>query len=448
MVAALVMALGTRSRGAGAPEPPAAAPAATYIGSEACKACHAAVAQKWDAAAHGKALSDTSLPPEARGCEACHGPGSGHAGSMGKNPIGESFSQAPADRIEQACGKCHLPDKSGATSAAPALSAKYWHRTSHARQGTSCLTCHQAHGDSQRLLRKPPSELCRECHPQVINKPDGYTHRPVAEGQCLLCHTPHGGPARHNLLDKVSDACLACHKPGAPGFAAAHSGYAVEQGDCLSCHNPHSFDKGSALLGKTEHAPFAARQCAVCHGSPVPGAAPQLVKPAKDLCLGCHPAAKATSDVGATGEPLVKHPPVEQGLCTQCHNPHASDQPKQMRDRTDYVCFACHSTIEEDTQSRYQHSPVSSGDCLLCHRGHGSPQPHLLTQESVALCNSCHKTQGSFSHPVGTWKGKPIHDPNTKQIMTCARCHAVHGSQLPSILAKEEDTLCRGCHKT
>jgi predicted CXXCH cytochrome family protein len=366
---------------------------------------------------------------------------------MGRKPIGESFAQAPPDRVEQTCGKCHLPDKTGAAAAAPVLNAKHWRRTSHARQGISCLTCHKAHGDSQHLLQKPPSELCRECHPQVINKSDGYTHRPVSEGQCLLCHTPHGGSARHNLLDKVSDACLSCHQPGAPGFVTAHSGYTVEKSDCLSCHNPHSFDRGRALLRKAEHAPFAARQCAVCHGQATADAKPALVKPVKELCLTCHPANTVMPTTGEGGKELVQHPPAQQGLCTQCHNPHASDRPKQMKDRTDYVCFSCHGGIEDATLSQYRHKPVTTGDCSLCHRGHTSPEKHLLNKESIALCNGCHTTQGKFSHPVGVWKGKPIRDPNTKQTLTCARCHAVHGSRFATLLPEDEDMLCRGCHK-
>jgi predicted CXXCH cytochrome family protein len=139
---------------------------------------------------------------------------------------------------------------------------------------------------------------------------------------------------------------------------------------------------------------------------------------------------------------------VDQGLCTVCHNPHATPQPKALKDRVDYVCFFCHSKTEEATLQTYRHKPVSTGNCLLCHRGHVAPHQQLLNNGPIELCSTCHATQGKFTHPVGVWKGKPTLVPGTKETMVCSHCHAVHGSPYDGILPQEETALCRTCHKT
>ncbi len=417
----------------------------TDVGSGVCRSCHAQPSAELERTGHGKMLSASGLPADMLGCEACHGPGSEHVGSTGKKPIGETLADAEAQRVEKICGKCHLGDSG--TAGAPTINPKHWQHTRHAQGGVSCLSCHKIHGGVERSLKQAPSQLCLGCHAAVLNQDGQYTHRPVADGKCLLCHTPHGGKRRHNLVDTPSSACLTCHQAEKQSFVAAHSGYSVKTSDCSSCHDPHSFDHAGKLLGKFKHQPFAEGKCEVCHRRGAAGDPVQLVKPQGELCRTCHPAKEKASAEEAAGDVPKEHPPAAQGLCTTCHNPHAANYSTHLADRTDYLCFACHAKIESDTFSSYQHSPVATGNCLLCHQGHDATEKALLKQDGVALCNGCHGTQGRFSHPVGVWKGKLVRDPNTKQPMTCARCHAVHGSPLASLLSREEDALCRECHK-
>lgn len=430
-----------------APQAPAPPPA-KYVGSEVCLPCHKEAAKSWADSAHGKGLTAADLPEANRGCEACHGPGSDHVGSMGKTKIGVVFSDKDAP-VEAACGKCHIREgDAGVPDTGRRIDPKYWRRSLHARQQASCLTCHKIHGGEGRALKQPPEALCLSCHGSVVNKDGPYTHQPVAQGKCLLCHVPHGGAPRHNLADDVAGTCRSCHRPEGEKFAAAHSGYGVAQSNCLSCHSAHSFDREHGLLAKNQHPLFAERKCEACHTPSVGDAVPELRKPAKELCLTCHSASKIRPTKGPDGKPLVQHPPVQQGLCTTCHSPHASAYPAELKDRTDYVCFFCHAKVETATRQPYSHKPVATGNCLLCHRGHVSPEAKLLTKESISLCVSCHTTQGKLTHPVGLWKGKMVRDPATGAPVVCARCHAVHGSAFPAILPSEEDALCRGCHKT
>ena len=48
---------------------------------------HRDLAAAWSGSPHGRALTNAALPPERQGCEACHGPGSTHAGSTGKQKL-------------------------------------------------------------------------------------------------------------------------------------------------------------------------------------------------------------------------------------------------------------------------------------------------------------------------------------------------------------------------
>jgi predicted CXXCH cytochrome family protein len=261
----------------------------------------------------------------------------------------------------------------------------------------------------------------------------------------MLCHNPHGSGVPNDVVQTIGDSCRSCHPVGAPGFADAHAKYSMEQSSCVSCHNPHSFDRGKALLGKNQHTPFAARRCNVCHQGGA-GSRPSLIKPQKELCLGCHPASSIMPAKNAAGAPMVQHGPVTQGLCTTCHNPHATDHPNHLKAKLDQTCFVCHGKVEEATLSLHEHAPVATGNCLLCHEGHTSPEAHLLNRPPIQLCESCHTTQGRFSHPVGLLNGRTVRDPNTGGMLVCASCHAVHGSDTGYLLPQEETALCRSCH--
>lgn len=418
--------------------------AATFVGMKTCAACHAKIAEPWLAGAHGKALTDTNLPEGLFGCEACHGAGSRHVGSTGKQPITETMANAAtADAV---CAKCHLRgEDSKAPAAWPNLNPRDWRKTLHARSNTSCTSCHKVHGGAEHALAQPAGDLCLSCHKTVINpEAGGYTHAPVAKGQCTLCHTPHGSSGRHNLIPRVGTACLSCHQMD-DALRAAHGKYAVDEADCTSCHNPHSTDRTRHLLRQTEHAPF--RKCEVCHKPSEGQAKPALVKPVKELCTGCHPTSKIMPAKDENGKKTTAHAPVQNGMCTACHNPHAADQPALVKDRLENTCFLCHGNVEAETQRPLQHKPMATGNCLLCHKAHASANEKLMARPPLEQCQPCHSSQMKFTHPVGMKGDKPVIDPTTKKMLTCARCHAVHGANVRGLLPVEEDDLCRGCHK-
>jgi len=89
-------------------------------------------------------------------------------------------------------------------------------------------------------------------------------HAPVADNECLTCHTPHQADTRDLLTEPVPDLCLQCHDGTESVFTDKHLGATGERMNCTQCHSPHAA-KTEALLHDLEHDPFAAGECTVCH---------------------------------------------------------------------------------------------------------------------------------------------------------------------------------------
>ncbi len=420
---------------------------ARFVGSQGCQTCHSQVAEPWLASPHGRALTQEGLPEERRGCEACHGAGSAHVGSASASKMSIPIAADPP-AANSLCGSCHFDrEPSTAPDAPHSLSKAEWTRSAHARKDLSCLSCHSGHPNAnEKALVRPAKDLCLSCHASVMEdapgKPAAYTHSPVAQGQCTLCHDPHGAADRRMVADDVNKACETCHDAGTPEMAAGHQGFAVKGAKCISCHDPHSHKASDKLMRTKQHMPFKQRNCVLCHGKPGADGAATLAKPAKELCVSCHP----TGSIMKDGEKA--HAPAKEGLCTVCHDPHASNAKGLQKTRTAYACFTCHSKVEIDTLSAHKHGAFNSNmDCTGCHKPHSSPQEKLLVKAQGDLCGQCHKHSGS--HPMGTRKdGTPVIDPNTSKPMVCASCHNLHGSKF-AILAKADKgrDLCLLCHQ-
>lgn len=174
-------------------------------GSKQCVGCHTT---GYDVAA--KTWAQPSV-----GCEACHGPGSAHAGTGDKTKITNPKS-LPKDRLAMVCGRCHSkgtdPTKTyafpikfrpgddlskvfvDAKPTTPGRNQQYSELvgSKHFGAGVICTTCHDPHGvgTTQLLLRKPITDLCLGCHADK----DMKTHAPNAPAgaTCATCHMPGG----------------------------------------------------------------------------------------------------------------------------------------------------------------------------------------------------------------------------------------------------------------
>ncbi len=86
-----------------------------------------------------------------------------------------------------------------------------------------CAACHLTEGTkTSATLKKAPSDLCLECHPDRVAPQE---HRvgiplspapkklPLADGKitCVTCHDPHTNPYGSLLRMPETELCLVCH---------------------------------------------------------------------------------------------------------------------------------------------------------------------------------------------------------------------------------------------
>lgn len=201
---------------------------------------------------------------------------------------------------------------------------------------------------------------------------------------------------------------------------------AIAPNDCISskCHT-------TILSKKNVH--DAAEGCTDCHEAkttPHPKKGEKtfgLLNEQPDLCYTCH---------DEYGKKKTVHSPVEDGTCTECHNPHSSDQDALLKAAPGEVCKSCH---EGPTDHPKLHSPVEDGDCISCHLPHESDTKTLLVKEGSALCLDCHDSMSDVMSK------KSVHSPLEDG---CLDCHDPHGSDKDTLLTEAPPKLCFGCHDT
>lgn len=256
------------------------------------------------------------------------------------------------------------------------------------------------------------SETCKACHEDIYNGWEKTPHwkttldtrgGPSHQG-CESCHGPgsahiEGGGDPTKIFTfkdastkEITDRCLTCHAGGDEHMNVLNSEHTKNNVSCISCHSPHHAETRQYLL----------------------------VKAQPELCYGCHLQQKPQFE-------MPFHHRVNEGLieCSDCHNVHGSELPKQVRmaSTQDAVCFKCHS--EKEGPFVYEHAPVKVDGCVSCHTVHGGPNPHMLKVSNVnLLCLQCHTTSSFSSAP-----GAPSFHNQASFFQSCVLCHvAAHGS--------------------
>jgi predicted CXXCH cytochrome family protein len=145
LVPLLILATGSEARHA--KDTKEHASSGTYVGVDACVACHDEQEQSVEATAHRKTIANKE--PAKNGCESCHGPGSEHINGNGDPGKIFRFGVASSAEINWRCEACH---------------SHLGQNHGHAK--LSCLDCHSAHHARQQksLLVKSVPELCSSCH--------------------------------------------------------------------------------------------------------------------------------------------------------------------------------------------------------------------------------------------------------------------------------------------
>ncbi len=269
------------------------------------------------------------------------------------------------------------------------------------------------------------SEACKSCHEDLPVKgffksfedsPHFATILNTKKGPewhgCEACHGPgkahvDGGGDKTKIFtfkgasaQEASARCLDCHAGDTQHTSAINSVHLRNDVGCVSCHSPHHAKESQFLLVNSQ----------------------------PELCYSCHLQQKAQFD-------MPFHHRVNEGLvqCTDCHNPHGTVGPKQVRTSStqDAVCFKCHTDIQGPFV--YEHAPVKVDGCQSCHLTHGGPNPHMLKVSNVnLLCLQCHTTSSFSSAP-----GAPSFHNQASFFQSCVLCHSqIHGSNFDATFFK------------
>ena len=248
------------------------------------------------------------------------------------------------------------------------------------------------------------AEPCSECHDKKeIGAGSRSVHPPFDEDDCTACHADHGDEGLLVLAAAGNALCENCHESADSSFLKAHRDVRGSKVLCTSCHDPHRSSEEHLLL-PNRHRPLAFGRCDSCHRYDG-----KLLKPVRELCLGCHGGQEFTR--------RIVHGPVKRGECLACHDPHASRQPVLLK-------------------ARY------------------APGRWVGRESDVALCLGCHDRRNFFAGEAGTTLfrsgGSNLHALHVdtsgpprggqpRQSLACRNCHEVHSSEEPRLVRRELD---------
>jgi predicted CXXCH cytochrome family protein len=357
------------------------------VASGSCSACHTPIG---DSAAH----EFEPLPTDASACQSCHTvevtvavfhePFAMGACTDCHDPHGgESKNYIVTNTPQALCITCHEE-----------VSNSYEHHPVVQGDCLNCHSPHES--NHEHLLTLNQDQICRTCHDEQdyivgpsVFEVEGqieFVHEPILEGACKSCHLSHGGENPAMLVDNQRSVCLSCHEEIIHDQSQAlsiHSAFEDDQ-SCTQCHHPHASEHAGLLHESSSklclschdesielptgaqipnmkemiessafvHEPTRLGECIVCH-TPHLSTQRSLLRikyPNKDftefdsgtyaMCTGCHGSEmiedKFTTETDFREGDLnlhFVHINREKGrACDVCHQPHASAQPKLMRE--------------------------------------------------------------------------------------------------------------------
>lgn len=401
---------------------------------ELCMTCHSTYVQAHKTNVH-----------RGQSCEKCHGPGSRHMESRGKEPgsILSLKALTPPERSE-ICLQCH--EQNACTPGGQ------WRTSKHAHNGVACTDCHTQHYNvppgtpstqladnevpsreqlvsylqespsvDQETLREQSHNLgalsphvCYRCHAGMARQ-EQVAHPHQIGGatgfDCTTCHDPHGMIREESR----TQLCLQCHDTKSPAMAWHSSSHSRSGVACTDCHNPHPNQNPQQLVNINHWSVHRPQRMPMSVDEPL-------------VCYKCH------SDIYAKNA-MPSHHPIKEGkmVCSSCHDPHGQTQDNLKEPTVNMVCYRCHA--EKQGPFVYEHPPVTE-NCDYCHEPHGTVANNLLRQPATFLCLRCHTGHRIVpGHPGGALLDDLGTNPLSQRAFysDCTQCHAqIHGSDLPS----------------
>jgi len=373
-------------------------------------------------------------------CSECHNP---HTASHGK-----LLDEDP----NKICSKCHegIVPKNFKSS----------HKVVVEGNCVKCHDPHAS--KNKFVLLKAGNELCFDCHKNISSAvaKAKFKHNPVEKG-CINCHDPHASTkGKHLLKNDLVALCINCHKTDRPNFLKQHMNYPVAKTDCSSCHDAHGSDKAGILFNNV-HAPVANKVCTQCHEASTSPDPLKTKKGGFELCRGCHSKMmNETFNKNRIHWPIVDkvgclnchEPHASKGknlllgdsksLCGKCHSDTMEHQVKLAEKESQEKAAAKGRPIK----GALTHNPVQEGECSACHLPHASDSAYLMNKPSFnESCGACHDWSKHTTHPMGA---KVVDSRNKNLKMDCMSCHRSHGTGYRYLIPFPAVTdLCVQCHK-
>ena len=259
-----------------------------------------------------------------------------------------------------------------------------------------------------------------------------------------------------------STSCAGCHTTNmnTPNLTWGEAGIG-----CEACHGPgrdHAVgkgDKSKIVSGKD------ADICGQCHAGNDAQTGGKLMSDGTKWVVGFRPGMKLSQVPGIQLTPvdLNKIPPDSRVNHLRNYNMWAaSGHSKALslvikNDRASADCYGCHSAegfaakLQGKKIDVAQKESFSALSCVACHDPHNSNNPRQLVVDAEKLCSSCHTQETVLlgKGAKGIEETRSIHS-----AISCVSCHMTEGNHLmkvirpddPGLSEKRTDT-CTACHK-
>jgi len=259
--------------------------------------------------------------------------------------------------------------------------------------------------------------------------------------KCLECHAEKAkGKSVHTA---VATGCTNCHEIRVnKDVTRVKLITTTPAALCFTCHA----DKNPAEIKGTVHKP-GVRDCLKCHDPHASDNPNQLRKPEsggakENLCLDCHDVGVHTSAKGS------RHAALDAG-CDTCHVIHKSGASgelefvRHLKKATPGLCLECHDPKDADLAKAHQGQPFQGADCVTCHNPHESAQPKLMQAFlhppfEGKQCDLCH---------APAKEGKVVlTQASSKEI--CVTCHDAQAKAIATAKVQHPGAAgeCTDCH--
>jgi predicted CXXCH cytochrome family protein len=216
--------------------------------------------------------------------------------------------------------------------------------------------------------------------------------------------------------------CQSCHQSSRSQQGFAHSPHAGVGQSCSTCHSAHLVEAAYPdRLGRT---PLP--QAQLFHVPDVDAerrwlAESQLKDSQPRLCYACHGQIRSQF-----AQPFHHRVPEGAMKCTDCHNPHGTENRATLSSPGWETCSTCHT--DKHGPFLFEHAAVKVEGCAVCHSPHGASARFMLNRrESRFLCLQCHGDPHSDQEQISVPHGRL----GFQTRGDCTRCHvAIHGSNV------------------